>query len=197
MEYHYTYLLKCSDTDQLYMGVRTSKCLPEEDSYMSSSRTVKSMISQGYKFTKTILQTFQTRAEAVDAEIEYHNTYNVSVNPVYLNKAKQTSTKFDTTGIKPHNTGKSHLPGELNPFFGKKHSEETRRKMSIKKKGKPVHPNSKAAMAAANLGNSYARANKGTTYSPQYIMTCSVCHVSGGASNMKRYHFDNCKRSLL
>ena len=47
---------------------------------------------------------------------------------------------------------------------GKKHSEESKRKVSLSKKGK---------------------------LQPKLI--CPHCNKEGGAYAMKRYHFDNCK----
>ena len=42
---------------------------------------------------------FSTRKEAVLNEIKLHNEFNVAINNSFFNKAKQTSTGFDTTGI--------------------------------------------------------------------------------------------------
>ena len=56
------------------------------------------------------------------------------------------------------------ISGEKNHFYGKSHSNETRKKMSVAQKGVP-HPK----------------------------ITCPHCSKLGGNSNMKRYHFNNCK----
>jgi len=88
---------------------------------------------------------------------------------------------------------------------GKQASEETRRKQSLAKLGKPGnrrgHPNSpesiakmkanhprtpiseagKAAISAANLGKK------------QTLSTCQHCGKIGGLWTMKRWHFDNCR----
>ena len=34
---------------------------------------------------------------------------------------------------------------------------------------------------------------RGMKYKSQYILSCPYCDKSGGSSNMKRYHMDNCK----
>lgn len=111
---HYTYLLVNPTTNMLYIGKRSCHCLPSEDTkYMSSSIYVPKE-----KCFKLILNTFSTSEEAVKHEVYLHNLFNVGINPYFYNKAKQTSTKFDTTGT-------------LNP-----HSEETKLKISTIKKGK-------------------------------------------------------------
>jgi hypothetical protein len=57
---------------------------------------------------------------------------------------------------------------------GKTHSDDTKQRMSDKKKGKP--PN-----------------NKGKKMP---IVICPHCNKSGGSSGMKKYHFDRCKFKL-
>ena len=92
--YHYTYLITYLDS-KLYMGVRSCKKRPTEDTkYIGSSKyTPDNTIIK-----KDILAEYPSRKLAVTAEIKYHEEHNVGVNPLYYNKSKQTSTKFDTTG---------------------------------------------------------------------------------------------------
>lgn len=61
-----------------------------------------------------------------------------------------------------------HATGETNPFYGKTHSEESKRKMAESLKGN-------------GLGVK------------QKIVECPHCGKSGGSQTMKRWHFDNCK----
>lgn len=92
---HYTYLLINPTTGMLYIGKRSCNCLPEEDTtYMSSSTYVPKT-----ECLKVILNTFKTSLEALDNEIHLHTVFNVGLNPIFYNKAKQTSNSFDTTGI--------------------------------------------------------------------------------------------------
>ena len=49
-------------------------------------------------------------------EIQLHEEFNVSKNYLFFNKAKQKTTGF------------SCGPGQLNPFYGKKHTEEYKQK---------------------------------------------------------------------
>lgn len=100
--FHYVYKIDDVDNNMSYIGARSSKCYPTEDSYMSSSKYLQEAIKQKGldKFKKTILAIFSTRVDAVDYEIRLHDYFDVGNNPNFYNKAKQTSTKFDTTGIK-------------------------------------------------------------------------------------------------
>lgn len=95
MEYHYTYLLTCKQTNHKYFGVRKSKVPPNEDIYWSSSRTVKSMMKQGYTFSKEIDNIYNSREEAVYREYDYHRKFNVANNKDYLNKSNQPLQGYD------------------------------------------------------------------------------------------------------
>jgi len=104
MEYYYTYWITNIKTGQGYIGKRKSNRAPENDlsiKYFSSS-SVKEFINDqkvnpnDYKYK--ILQTFDSPKELIDHEIELHEKYDVAKNPMFYNKAKQTSSGFDTTG---------------------------------------------------------------------------------------------------
>lgn len=151
--YHYVYKitnLNPIDERKYYIGVRTSKVLPFEDKYMSSSKTlnveIKKYGAENYK--KEILTEWESRKLAVAEEIRLHNLYNVNKNPEFYNKAKQTSVGFDTGGItgeanhffNKHHTiqqrekwcrdRKGTRLGDENTFFGKKHTEEAKKKIA-------------------------------------------------------------------
>lgn len=96
---HYTYLMICQETKQLYIGVRSSKVDPKTDKYQSSSAYIKKMICSGYTFKKRVLSEFSTRSEAVLHEIYLHSKYDVARSNRFLNRAKSTAISFDRTGI--------------------------------------------------------------------------------------------------
>lgn len=52
---------------------------------------------------KIILEKFKTKEEAINAEIVLHNFFDVSKNPNFANKSKQTSAKFFYTSFKHKN----------------------------------------------------------------------------------------------
>jgi hypothetical protein len=109
---------------------------------------------------KIVLARFDSREEAVAYEIEMHNKFDVVKNPLFYNKAKQTSTGFDTTGRvmseeerayrgerqkeRFKEQGSPHKGRKLSPehrlkliksLIGRTHSEATKKLMSEKAKG--------------------------------------------------------------
>ena len=110
-KYHYTYY-SYEEWGRGYIGCRSCNCLPEEDiNYLGSFHDKTFNPTQ-----KIILETFKTRTDAIRAEINLHNFYNIAANPHFANRAKQTSTKFTREGAVT--------------------SQETKEKMSKVKKGK-------------------------------------------------------------
>jgi hypothetical protein len=106
-EYHYTYKISFP-TGHVYFGVRSCKCLPEEDTYMGSPSTFKHYWKD-HEPSKTILACWPTReiAEAIEDELilyQWSLDRNLSLN------ATVNGTKFNRCGVK--------------------HSDETRLKMS-------------------------------------------------------------------
>ena len=90
--YHYTYILLDPESKMKYIGMRSSKCKPEEDTYMGSSYAMT--IYDKRRCDKLILEEFNTREEAFHHEIKLHNQFEVHTNPEFWNLSKQTSTKF-------------------------------------------------------------------------------------------------------
>jgi hypothetical protein len=89
-EYHYTYY-SYEDWGRGYFGVRTCKCLPEEDINYFGSFTDKS-----FRPTQKIILKgdYPTREEANVDEIILHDYYDVANNPHFANKSKASSTGF-------------------------------------------------------------------------------------------------------
>lgn len=89
---HYYGKRKCNIDPKLDLGIR----------YFSSSRD-KTFIEdqklnpQNYKYK--IIKQFISKDSATLLEIKLHDKFDVAKNPNFYNKSKQTSSKFDTTGI--------------------------------------------------------------------------------------------------
>jgi len=73
-----------------YIGRRECSCLPEEDTNYFGSFYDKTF-KPGEKI---ILGVFDTREEAIAAEVKLHSFYKVDKNPHFANLSRQTSTKF-------------------------------------------------------------------------------------------------------
>jgi len=129
-------------------------------------------------------------------------------NPMY-GKCHTEETKHKISKL---NSGKNH------GLFGKHHSKETRKMLSEAHTGKTMSEESKMKNSKAHKGKiastetrkRMAESHKGKRHSeetkrkqseahmgiPHQIVECPNCGKSGGCRNMKRYHFDNCKKRI-
>lgn len=149
---HYTYILLDPESEMKYIGMRSSKCKPEEDTYMGSSYAMT--IEDKRRCDKLILEEFNTREEALLHEIKLHEQFQVHTNPEFWNLSKQTSTKFisNRKGCKLTEEHKRKcseaLKGRKMPEFTEEHkrkiakartgtkaSAETRKKLSDNRQG--------------------------------------------------------------
>ena len=143
--YHYTYLLIHKTTAKRYIGVRTSLVPPLQDiTYWGSSKHIPSDVKSTH--IKLILKEFNTREEAVNHEILLHELNNVAESPCFYNKAKQTSTKFDTSGI---TLTDEHKEKCRIASTGKYHTQETKDKLSKLLKGRIFSEETKKRMSQA------------------------------------------------
>ena len=108
-----------------YIGVRL--CPKKFPTPGLDSKYFGSYRDKSFKPThKIILNVFNNHEDAKDEEVELHNAFDVGRNPHFANLARSTSTKFSFSAA-----------GENNPVHSKKLSEETRKKKSEAKIGKP------------------------------------------------------------
>jgi len=92
--------------------------------------------------------------------------------------------------ISGKNNGMYGRNGDKNPFYNKCHTKDTKEKISIKSKNWWNNLTDKELSEyKLNMSNSL----KGKNTGKQRVITCPYCNKTGGISNMKRYHFDNCK----
>lgn len=137
-KYHYTYY-SYEEWGMGYFGSRSCDCLPEEDvNYFGSFRDKN--FNPTYKII--LKSDYQTRDEAIIDEIILHDFYEVDKNSHFANRAKQTSKKFTTV----------YMIGEKNHFYGKTHSEETKKKLSLIHKGKTINQKTKLAVSERHKG---------------------------------------------
>ena len=147
---HYVYY-SYEEWGRGYIGVRSCICKPQDDDkYMGS------FYDKSFKPTqKIILEMFNSREQAIDAEIKLHQFYAVDVNPHFANRAKQTSTKFVSCGprseefkqkISEANKGRKLTPEHIRKVSearskklkGRKFSEEHKQKIAKALKGRKI-----------------------------------------------------------
>lgn len=125
-KYHYTYLLSNTELDVNYIGVRSSNVEPQFDtSYMSSSILVQYMMSIGIEFKKEIINTYETRLLANDAEQNVMKLYNAVESQQFLNFHSHSTGYTKENAIKKMNyfktrflkTGSTKQPTHLNKYL--------------------------------------------------------------------------------
>lgn len=171
--HHYTYLLINTATLMMYIGKRSCNCVPELDTgYKGSSKYVPKT-----ECVKVILKTFLTAKEALEHEIKLHNIFNVAVNSMFYNKAKQTSTKFDTTGTKVfHSDAMRRKLSSVKAGVVPNWSEEGKKVVLHNlTNGRTAETRAKAAKALALNGSN--KGIKNSQFKPWYISTSTVTHL--------------------
>lgn len=107
MTYYFTYRitdLNPPTSKKYYYGYTKCNCRPIDyigKKYFSSSTDKNFIKRQKYSpenFKYKIIKIFDNKYDALELEIKLHNKFNVGKNPLFYNKAKQTSKGFDTTG---------------------------------------------------------------------------------------------------
>jgi len=126
--YHYVYKIEDPVTKEFYFGSRTSVCLPIDDVfYKGSMKTWKPEDTS--RLVKTILdESFANRDEA--------NLYEYDIIKLCI---KDTLNRnYSLPGPEFHTVGKDCSRGK-NGFFGKTHSNETKKKQSHSGKDNPSY----------------------------------------------------------
>ena len=151
-KYHYTYKITNNLTNEFYVGVRSCDCEIELDPYMGSSSVWNKLYIKEHKsnLVKEIIETFETRKLANGGEIKLLKS--VENNPLCINKYFDYTP--DMTGIKqtPEWIEKRKMFGEKNGMFGKHHTEETKKKISEKLKGRKLTEEHKRKISKAQKG---------------------------------------------
>jgi hypothetical protein len=113
-----------------------------------------------------------------------------------INKRRQSNTGKKRSTKSKENMSKAQKiiarAGDQNPFFGKLHTNATRKTMSAAKKGKS-YEEIFGADKASEMRNRRRSEQQGLIKGPQTIVVCPHCNKSGGTGIMKRWHFDRCK----
>jgi hypothetical protein len=90
--------------------------------------------------------------------------------------------------------------GRQSPNLGKKMSDEQKNKISESLKGNILPEQTKTKISESLTGrrlNEKHKENLRKVALSRPTLTCPHCGKSGSANNMKRYHFDNCKKRVV
>jgi hypothetical protein len=158
--YHYTYKLELPETNEYYFGSRTSKIEPLKDIYYLGS--MKSWKIDKKKLIKTIIKSdFNNREQCIQHERELiikHRSDKLNRN------AHIPGVGFNTVGLGQYvdDNGKIYrVPkedelvknGTFKPFWlGKKHNDESKKKMSTSALGKKLSEETKTKMSNYWIG---------------------------------------------
>jgi hypothetical protein len=109
-----------------------------------------------------IINQFESREEAFAEEIKLHAMYDVAKCPVFMNKARQTSTRFTTDKHSDETKAKlsAAKKGKPNGMSGKTHSDETKAKIRAAQKNARNKPEVIAKMSAAQKGKTHSDETK-------------------------------------
>ena len=157
----------------MYIGKRSCSCLPELDtSYMGSSKYVPKD-----ECIKVILNTFTSSIDAINDEIALHNTFDVAVNSMFYNRSKQTSTKFDTTGISitPSEATKQKLRTAKKGVVPNWSTEGKQLVLANLAKSRTSEARSKAAATMVKNGSNVG--TKNSQFRPWYISTTTITYL--------------------
>ena len=130
----------------------------------------------------------------IGSKRHYYQLWNALSSMLYWHKTdssryKITSRKFELLKIQISKNKSNYFSGKNNSMFGKKHSEETKVKMSIAHigllLGKPGHKQSVETKEKRSI------AQKGI---PKPKVTCEYCNkIVGSHGNYTRWHGSKCK----
>ena len=140
---HYVYLTTNLISGKQYIGDHTIN-FNEKKYYLGSGVDFSNAVQKfkSNNFFKEILEWFPTRREAFNAQEKYIKLYKTHVSQGGYNiswtggtncggsHSKETKIK-----ISKSQKGKQNIIGEKNPFFGKHHTEETKKWLKIKSTG--------------------------------------------------------------
>lgn len=152
-KYHYVYY-SWEQWGRGYIGVRSCKCLPEEDKTYFGSFRDKTF----FPTEKIILEVFESREKANQVEIKLHEFFNVGINPNFANRAKHKSSGFCVFGVpkseehkkKIGKANSQRLKGKPSSFKGKKHSEESLQKIRKSLKGRVLSEEHRRKLSGKN-----------------------------------------------
>ena len=185
---------------KIYVGVH--KTANPEDSYLGSGRHIKLAIKKHGKqnFFKKVLFTFENIKDAYIKEAEIVNREFVS-RPDTYNMVCGGCVSPDRDPNKPRKI----LKGKDHPHFGKKHSEERKRQISLSSTGRVKSEETRKKLSMSNKGRvspmkgktltDEDKAKKSLSAKNKVKVKCIHCDIIADPGNIALFHNENCKNS--
>jgi group I intron endonuclease len=118
-----------------YIGSRSCICDPKDDNYFGSFKDKTFAPTK-----KIILAICQSKKERYELEYFYQKIHNVVENPHFANRAFQTTSGFSRLGLFNSEESRKKMSlarrGRQSGMLGKKHTEETKKRISKSLKGR-------------------------------------------------------------
>ena len=154
---HYYLYYSYEEWGRGYIGKRACDCLPEED-----VKYFGSFVDETFKPKHKIILSsdYSTPCELAEDEIILHDFYDVARNPHFVNRAKATSTGFDTTGTTLTDETKLRI-GEARR--GKTHTKQAKLRIGEARRGKTHTDEAKRKIGEALAGEKNSRFGKTLT----------------------------------
>lgn len=150
--------------NKIYIGQTTqSNCAYKN--YFGSGYAIESAVKKYGKknFQKVTLAICYNQNDANELEKYFINSYN-SKSPNGYNISDGGTENV----VKMRKKLKGKMSGDKNPFFGKTHSDETKRKLSEANKNRIVSPLTKNRISQANKGMVPWNKGKSNPHSPEH-----------------------------
>lgn len=132
---HYIYY-SYEENGRGYIGSRSCICDPKDDNYFGSFKDKTFAPTK-----KVILATCDSKEERYKLEYFYQKIHNVVENPHFANRAFQTATGFSRLGLANSEESRKKMSaarrGRPSGMLGKKHTEETKKRIAKSLKGVP------------------------------------------------------------
>lgn len=212
----YLYVKTHNKTGLKYLGKTESK---DPHKYPGSGKYWKLHLKKhGSDYSTEIIKECQSKEEFLRWGLYYSRLWNIVESSDWANLKEETGDargrlsiesrkKIAAAGIgrEPWNKGLTgYRAGKEHHFFGKSRSSEDKEKISKNRKGKGTgnhrsHSKEsiekiKAARALQIITDEHKRKiSEGNKGKSKPKLTCPHCGASGGAPQMKQWHFDKCK----
>lgn len=188
--WHFVYQTLNLIDGKVYVGSHTSLVNPEEkfDGYLGSGVELRNAINEVGRdnFKRVTIQMCSTKEEAMELEasildaefVQSESTYNVSTGSAGCRE--HTNEVREKMSIERTGSG--------NSMFGRNHSSDSKRRMSLRHTGKVFSLETRAKMGESRTGT--ANGMYGVTREKS---ECPHCGKLMDVANMRRWHGENCR----